>query len=169
MCSIIGNCGCDTLKYIKMHCCFLCCWCSCDKPSEYQRSPLSLCELAWVFNNCVSVRVIQQLYIRQKFYYIQLFVLKHFFRNNYEKCPFSHLSPCPPKCLHFPAYRWMLGWWRVCSYWHKNTDAAVGNFLCLNRLPNKVDVYYRWLWRVRYVTWCKSHDWSSAAQVGCLN
>ena len=31
---------------------------------------------------------------------------------------------------------------------------VMGNFLCLNRPPNKVGVYYRWLWRVRYVTWC---------------
>ena len=42
MCSDIGNCGCDTLKYIKMHHCYLCCL-SCE--SEYQRRPLSICEL----------------------------------------------------------------------------------------------------------------------------
>ena len=38
----------------------------------------------------------------------------------------------------------------------------LGNFFCLNRWPNKVGVYYRWLWSM-------SHDWSSAARVGCLN
>ena len=42
-----------------------------------------------------------------------------------------------------------------------NTDTAAGqakgamvNFLCLNSTPNKVGGYYRWLRRVRYVTWC---------------
>jgi len=31
--------------------------------------------------------------------YISLFVLKHFFINDYGKCPFSHLSSRPSKCL----------------------------------------------------------------------